>query len=115
VSGYVRDIVIKKDWDGDKVTLVLRPVSFDDMLAVSNILVNGKAIIPVADLRTFLARMKPYTKTLSGLKAYDGSEVSIDELFDTAYFIELLTDVIAEWLEKGIPANPSSPGASLTA
>ena len=113
MSGYVRDIVIKKHWQGDDVTIVMRQAKFGDLLGVTQYLKDGKVQIPISEFDALLAKMKPYTKALDGLKAHDASCVTIDELYESAYFLDLLTDVMTEWLSKATPANPPSPGASL--
>lgn len=101
MSGYVRDIVIKKRWEGDDVTVVMLPIKYGDMFAI------GKS----APLQESFEKMKPYTKTLSGLKAHDASDVTIDEVYSSAFFIDLLTEIFKEWLSKATPQNPPSPGA----
>ncbi len=107
MSGYVREIVIKKTWDGDQVTIVMKPAKFGDLLTFGGTSKDGIA----QKLPDWSEKLKAYTKTLSGLKAHDASEVTVDEFYDSAYFIELVTDVLTEWLEKATPANPPSPGA----
>jgi hypothetical protein len=109
VSSYVRDIVIKRQFQDDAVTIVMRPVKFGDALRFSEI-DTGK--LAPKDLLPFMNDMKGYVKTLAGLKANDASEVTTDELFEAAYFLDFLTGVLEEWLEKSIPSNPSSAGAS---
>lgn len=108
MSGYVRDIIIKKRFQSDEVTVVLKPVRFADMLKFGEL--DTKSLKP-AELVPMLQDMKGYVQKLSGLKAHDASDVTVDEFFDSAYFIELLTDVLMEWIERGTPANPSSAGA----
>jgi len=120
VSGYVRDIVIKKAWEGDNVTLVLKPISFGDMLDFTKYLEKGEGgktrlNLPVGELPKLFNNMKPYVKTFTGLKTHDATDVTTDELFESAYFSDLLTDALLEWVTKGTPSNPPSPGASHTA
>lgn len=119
MSGYVRDIVIKKTWEGDHLTLVLKPISFGDMLDFTKYLQpdeggKNRLNIPVGDLPKLFSNMKPYVKAFTGLKTHDATDVNADELFESAYFSELLTDVLLEWITKGNPSNPPSPGASHT-
>lgn len=111
MSGYVREIVIKKDFQDDKVTVVMLPAKFQDMLSIADLDLKK---LSTKDFAPIMKLARPYLKTLSGLKAHDASEVSADEFFDNAYFLELLTDVLIEWIDKALPANPPSPGASLT-
>lgn len=106
MSGYVRDVVIKKQWDGDKVTFVLKPIGTGEMLGVTQFLNDGKLNLPVSELPKFLEQMKPFTKKVDGLKTHDAAEVTLDELYEAAYFFPLLTDVAIEWISKGTPENP---------
>jgi hypothetical protein len=112
VSGYVREIVIKRPFQDDHVTVVMKPPKFLDMLSIAEM--DLKSLAP-RDFAPIIEKARPYLKTLSGLKAHDASEVNADEFFGDAYFLELLTDVLMEWIEKGMPSNPPSPGASHTA
>jgi hypothetical protein len=109
VSKYVRDIVIKKQFEEDLVTVVLRPMKFGDALRFAELdteKMSPKEVIP------FMETMKGYVKTLSGLKTHDAADVTVDELFESTYFLDFLTDVLVEWLEKSTPSNPPSAGAS---
>lgn len=108
MSSYVRDIVIKRQFQEDAVTIVMRPVKFGDALRFSEI--DTTRLAP-KDLVPFMNDMKGYVKTFSGLKANDATDVTIDELFEAAYFLDFLTGVLEEWLEKSIPTNPPSAGA----
>jgi hypothetical protein len=112
VSDYVRDIVIKKKFQNDEVTVVLKPVKMADVLQIGDRDLKNATPQEITDL---VVTMKGYVKTLSGLKAHDASEVTTDEFFESAYFFELVTEVLGDWIERALPANPSSPGASLTA
>lgn len=109
MSGYVRNIVIKREFEGDNVTIALKPAEFGDMLNFGKIDAKN---LNKDELVLMFTKLKAYVAGLSGLKAGDASDVSVDELFSAAYFTGFLTDVLAEWLEKALPANPSSPGAS---
>jgi hypothetical protein len=112
VSGYVREIVIKRPFQDDQVTIVMRPAKFLDLLSIAEM--DIKKLAP-KEFAPIIEKARPYLKTLSGLKAHDASEVTADEFFENAYFLELLTEVLTEWIDKGLPSNPPSPGASHTA
>jgi hypothetical protein len=108
VSEYVREIIVKRQFQGDNVTVVLKPVKFSDALKFSNLDV---AKLSVAELGPMVQDMKGYITKLDGLKAHDASDVTADEMFESAYFAELVTDVLTEWIGRGLPSNPSSAGA----
>lgn len=109
MSGYVRDIIIKRQWQGDDVTIVMKPAKFVDLMGFGKF---DRGTFAQEQLPAFSEKLKGYTKTLSGLKAHDASEISVDEFYENAYFIELVTEVLSEWLGKATPSNPPSPGAS---
>ena len=108
MSEYVRDIIVKKRFQNDDVTIVLSPVKFSDALKFAGL--DTKSL-KAEQLVPMMGDMKGYVKTLSGLKARDASAVTIDEFFELAYFVELLTDVLSEWIERSTPENPPSAGA----
>jgi hypothetical protein len=111
VSGYVRDVVIKRTFQDDQVTIVMRPAKFSDLMKVADLRLDKKELSP-KEVYPVIEVARPYLKTLSGLKANDASEVTADEFFENAYFMELLTEVLIEWIDKALPSNPPSPGAS---
>ena len=108
MSQYVRSIVVKRDFEGDKVTVSFRPVKFFDAVKFRNIDTDN---LKEDDVPTIFDDFKAYVENLAGLRAEDGSEVTVDEFFSQFYFSDLLLDVLSEWIERGAPANPRSPGA----
>lgn len=111
MSGYIRDIVIKTRWDGDDITVVMKPAKFVDLFRFTRYLVDGKVKIPVEELASVLEATKSNVTSLTGLRTHDAKNVTVDELFGGAYFFELAQEIMAEWLAKASPANPPSPGA----
>jgi hypothetical protein len=104
VSGYVRNIVVKKDYEGDKVTITLNPIGFGDALKLKGL---DPKTLSETDFIPLMEILKGYVVALSGLKADDASDISVEELFSKAYFVGLLTEVLEEWLKKGTPKDPS--------
>ena len=109
MSQYVRSIVVKRDYQGDKVTLTLKPVGFMDAVKFKNIDTDN---LKEDEVPSILNMIRPYITCFSGLKADDGSDVSLDEFFSAFCFSALLFDMLTEWISKSTPQNPSSPGAS---
>lgn len=107
MSQYVRSIVVKRDFQGDKVTLALNPVGFGDALKFKNIDVDA---LKEDDIPLIFGNLKNYVTALVGLHTDDGADVTIDEFFSLFYFSTLLIDMLTEWVAKGSPQNPSSPG-----
>ena len=94
---------------GDKVTLTLKPVNFMDAVKFKNIDTDN---LKDEEVPAILGMIKPYITGFAGLKADDGSDVTLDELFSAFCFSALLFDMLTEWVSKGAPQNPLSPGAS---
>lgn len=109
MSQYVRSIVVKRDFENDKVVMALKPVGFGDALKFKNIDVEN---LKEDDIPEIFGSLKKYVTSLSGLKADDGTDVTMDEMFSDFYFSTLLIDMLTEWVGKGSPKNPSLPGAS---
>jgi hypothetical protein len=109
VSQYVRSIVVKRDFENDKVVMALKPVGFGDALKFKNIDVDK---LNEDDIPAIFGDLKKYVTSLTGLRSESGEEVTVDELFSVFYFSTLLIDMLTEWVGKGSPKNPSSPGAS---
>jgi len=103
VSQYVRSIVVKRDFQGDKVTITFKPVKFFDALKFKNI---DTSTMKDDDVPLVFDKFKSYVEHLSGLHADDGSDVSLDELFSQHYFFDLLLDVLTEWIGRGLPRDP---------
>jgi len=104
VSQYVRSIVVKRDFEGDKVVMSMRPIGFIDALKFRGIDISA---LKEDDVPAIFGAMKKYVTSLTGLRADDGTEVSVDELFTDFYFWGLLIDMLTEWVGKGSPQNPS--------
>lgn len=103
MSRYVRSIVVKRDFEDDKVTLTLTPVGFGDALKFRNIDVQN---LKEDDIPKIFGELKKYVTTLAGLRSDDGTEVTVDEFFTSFYFSTLLVDMLTEWVAKGSPQNP---------
>lgn len=109
MSQYVRNIIVKREFQDDKVTVTFRPVEFVDALKFKNIAADE---LSEDDVPGIFNKLKAYVISLSGLRADDGSDVTVDEFFSLLYFNELLLDVLTEWVSRGSPKNPRLPGAS---
>lgn len=104
MSQYVRSIAVKRTFQGDKVVLTLKPIKFIDAVKFRNIdtdALKEEEVQPIIDI------LKAYASGLTGLRAEDGEEVSLDEFFSLAFFSELMLDMLSEWIAGGLPKNPS--------
>ena len=104
MSQYVRSIVVKRDFQNDNVVMALKPVGFGDALKFRNIDVST---LKEEDIPAIFGSMKKYVTSLSGMRADDGTDVNVDEMFTDFYFSTLLIDMLTEWVAKGSPQNPS--------
>jgi hypothetical protein len=122
VDVYVRDIVFEQEWEGRKVTAVMRPLTFEDSLAIEAIDVgrtvnDSPEVKKAADMReaievTRAMRLKlpGYVKEFAGPVASDGSPVTIEEVCAAAYFARLVAGMAATLVRAAFP--PQTPPAA---
>ena len=109
MSGYVREKRFSIEFDGDTVTGALLPLSQVDMLALMGVNTDDtdKAAL---GFREYLPR---YVKDLGGVKAADGSPVTLEEVCTSGYFLKLVADIGVELLGGALPpSKPSETSAS---
>jgi hypothetical protein len=109
VSGYVRSTPFEGEFAGEKVTAELLPLTFVDLVRLESAIKVGDA-----DLARIHTDILPrYVKNMQGVKAADGSDVTIDEVASAAYFFELASTLGARIAEAATPPpKPSVPSAS---
>lgn len=103
MSGYLRNIVHKQEFDGDEVVLTMTPVTLGETLSMQGKVTEtevAEALVPMVER---------HLVTLSGLKAADGTDVSKEEFLRSAYFTRLVVAAGVELLTNANPRNPKSP------
>lgn len=109
MSGYVRSVDFEGEFEGDRVTCKLKPLSFPDLLKM-----QASDVGSDEDAAQILAEIVPgYVTDFVGPKAADGSEVSIQEVCSTAYFMDVSMEIGRKLLAASRPPRkPSSPSVS---
>lgn len=109
MSGYVRSIEFEGEFEGEKVTCNLKPLSFPDLLKMQSTEAASEE-----DAAKVIAEIVPsYVSELTGLKASDGTTVDIQEACAVAYFFELSMAIGRRLLNASIPpSKPSLPSVS---
>jgi hypothetical protein len=109
MSSYVRETPFEIDFQGDKVTGVIKPLLAADLLVVTGADVNTDE-----DAGQQLTRLVPaYVVNFVGPKALDGSAVTLEEVCSVAYFVGLAAQMGRKLLEAALPPQkPSEISAS---
>jgi hypothetical protein len=109
MSGYVRATKLDEEFDGEKVTGSLQPLSLPDLLRLQSTQVGSDE-----DAARVLAEIVPkYVKDFAGLTAADGSAVPIEEVCASGYFVELAMAIGRKLvLASRPPQKPSETSAS---
>ncbi len=137
MSGYSKTIVTTIDFDGNTVVVTMSPLKFVDMLKIDGPLINTVnaskdlkvetdkverlAILEKIDecSRTLIELafdvLPRYIVGLSGLFDSSGRAMEIHELFESAYFTELLSKLLVELRNRSVPQDPPSPDARSSA
>jgi hypothetical protein len=111
MSGYVRKTKFEGEFDGEKVTCMLAPLSFADLLQMT-----GSDIKTDDEATQIMAKLLPnYVTELVGPKDAAGEQVPLNEVCSAAYFTGLVVDIglrLAEAAKVTRPKKPSEPSAT---
>lgn len=103
MSNYVQSTPFSDEFDGDKVTAELAPLSIVDLVRIQSAIGASEE-----ELMRIHAEVLPrYVKNFSGLTAKDGTPVAIEEVSTVAYFFNLATKIGTKIAEAASP--PSKP------
>lgn len=109
MSGFLRNIVLTREFDGDEVKMVLTPLTLEEVL-VTNALSREPGQDPrTADIAKMLAPIiEKHLISIEGLRAADGSLVTKEEMLGNAYFTKLVVEGGMELLKHAYPRNPAT-------
>lgn len=105
MSKFLRNITVTSEFDGDTVKASFRPISTPAAFELK----RGEGGTGTEDAMLRIA--KDHITQISGLKAADGSEVSMDELFHSAYFLPLVLELASQWISQSMPSGNSQRSA----
>lgn len=111
MSKYIRSLLETFDFDGDKVSVRLRPISFEDFVRFNSIPIiedaSGKPTMDGEEISKLIREILPkYIDKIEGLRDAAGSEIVAEEIFQSPYFITLVMEIGAVLIKAGTPANP---------
>lgn len=137
MSKYVKALIVTEEFEGDKVRFEIHPVTMAQQLEIEDLAPEApprddgerevwrKARFSTdaeyaawlkdqVDKATTMFRVSRQllhesVVSLSGLKDAAGGDVSVDEVFVSAYFDDLVTAVFKKWWTARKPARPEMP------
>jgi hypothetical protein len=111
MSGYVRETKFSIEFEGDTVSGSLAPLKFPDLLRL-----ESKDVKNDQEAAAVLAEIAPqYVKSFVGPKDAAGVEVPLQEVFESAYFIDISMGIgrrLINAAKIGNPKKPSEPSAT---
>lgn len=120
MSNYVRNPVVKCEFDGDSITVVLTPIEFAERLAIEDAMPFQDDTPEVRDVKHLdcatksRVALRAHMKELTGLRDLAGVDIGIDEMFRDSYFENLVATIFRAWWKMRKPENPKAPASSST-
>jgi hypothetical protein len=109
MSGYLRTKTVDIEFDGDTVTVQVKPMTLLDCAQASKVL-SIESPRP-EDVAEIVGKYVPkYTVAMSGLRDAAGQEIDIATVATDMYFLELATRILALTVQASVPGNPQKPG-----
>ena len=102
MSGYLRNVIYTGQFDGDTVTVVMRPLELGDALKLRQLPADSDQVSVLAEL------LSRYVLSVSGLRANDGTEVTKEEMLAGSYFAQLMANAAMELLNSASPKSPKA-------
>jgi len=110
VSKFVKSTKYTTEFDGDQVTVMLRPLSLPDGLEMER-LAN-----PSSDPDLLFTRLQDivprYVESIEGLRDAGGNLLTITDVASHRYFMTLLGDLGLALLKAAMNVDPSQPAAA---
>ena len=103
MSAYLRNIKYKGSFDGDAVEIVMTPISLAETLDMQSKTSEREVAESLGPM------VQKHLVSITGLKAADGTDVSTEDFFGSAYFTRLLVAAGMELLTNAAPKNPEPP------
>lgn len=103
---FIKSIVIKTEFDGDNVTMTVRPMDQATAIKLRNIQRKDPSGAPNDEgMNTMLSSFSEHLESVEGVTDADGNEVVLGEIKSSAYFIGLLSHGAIEWSSRSIPGS----------
>lgn len=125
MSSYLRSIPFTMDFDGDKITARLKPLKQVHAVRMQSLpshpeVRNGRnlEVFEPKDLLEFYVEIIPvYVEEFAGLRAMDGSPVTLQEMVEVNYFSAVVFALGAKITSTGVvpkAPDPKTPASPLT-
>jgi hypothetical protein len=107
VSKYIRSRGFTFNFDGDEVTVVLKPISFEDLMICQQVMSGEKDDRYTETSKMFAALIPKYVESVSGFFDMEGQPITKEELFNgCAYFSQLIVQIGTALIGAASPQNP---------
>lgn len=100
MSRYVRNPTRKFTFDGDDVTVVLKPLSQIELASL------GSAESRVDEVTVMGKIVEKNVVSIAGILDNEGKEVDVATVAHEAYFVQLAAEIFKALVEVSQPANP---------
>lgn len=98
MSRYVKSITVNLEYGGDHIKAVLKPLRFDDLMALHAASKDGESGM----LSAFFPMLPRYVVTIEGAVDSDGNAVEVGDLAD-AYWGGLVAQLMSRIIEATQP------------
>jgi len=105
MTRYVREIKVETEFDGDKLTASLKPLLFEDALALQGMAGNGEA----AMLTAYGKLLPKYVVRMDPVHDADNGVVALEELTSVTYFQPLVANLMRAHMQAAKPVDPILP------
>lgn len=109
---FLRSTLFETEFDGDKVSVRLKPLEQSDAMRVYAARVDQDKEKTVANTQPIFGEMLPrYIEEYKGPRAADGTEVTLDELTRFNCFAQLVHDIGWAIVRTGKLPDPKAPAS----
>lgn len=120
MSGYVKNVIIKTQFDGDTVTAVMRPISLIDRIELEDQVPYKSDAPEVRGTKSALLAPKlpaivaSYLVSIEGLRDNSGEPLGHEIITRDGYFSDLTGTLFRDWFAQRAPKDPTPPAAATT-
>lgn len=136
MSRYLSQVRVETTFDGDSIVAFMRPLKFEDLIIIDPVLVQlneARAALKnaaqpddrvifeqqISDIGTLMISksyevLPKYLVKLEGLFDANGAVLEPARIFESGYFVQLVSDLLTELRNRSTPSDPPGPGELLT-
>lgn len=136
MSSYLSQVRVETNFDGDTIVAIMKPMTFGDLLIIDPLLVqlnearstlsrltniDDRRIVEqqIADIGTLMISksyevLPKYLVKIDGLFDATGAVLEPSIIFESGYFVQLISDLLTELRNRSTPSDPPRPGGLLT-